>query len=273
MRSVFLFLSVTIWTGAYAQIPGQSDSAFQSGDSLFKAGNYEKAIWAYRKSLEENTGRVPPVFIKASLAKAYALNKDSTSALDLLTDMVYKGPYGNFPDLDTAKAFVWLKANPRFVAIRTKAYNNAFPCIGDPKNQEFDFWVGEWNVYQTGTDYQVGHQKIEKASGGCMVLENWTATGVPNEGKSMNFISPDTRKWEQVWMGSGGIYLHYYNGSYSDQAMRFEGAGNDKAGKPLLFHLTYFNLSPATLRQLLEQSADGGKTWTTVYDFSYKRLQ
>ena len=35
--------------------------------------------------------------------------------------------------------------------------------------------------------------------------------------------------------------------------------------------LTFFNLDANTVRQLSEQSVDGGKTWTTVYDLKYVR--
>jgi tetratricopeptide (TPR) repeat protein len=245
---------------------------YRLGETFKSQKLYAKAIEAYLTSRDLKPPQIPRGFINANLAKAYSLNKDSSNALDLLSEMVKNG-YANFPDLDTSSEYRWIRTNQRFTKIVEGATNNAAPCLNNPKNKEFDFWVGEWNVYQTGTDYQVGKQKIEKASGGCLVIENWTAVGFPNDGKSMNFIGPKTGKWEQVWMGSGGQYLNYYNGEYRDGAMRYEGDGMDKAGNKLLFHLTYFNLGPDKLRQLLEQSTDSGKTWTTLYDFSYKRLK
>lgn len=245
---------------------------YRLGASYQRGAQYSPAIEAYKKSLAMPSSFIPPVFIKTDLAKAYALNHDSAKTLNLLEDMVTNNGYGNFVDLDTAAAYRWLKGNTRFANVISKATSNAYPCQTNPQNHEFDFWVGDWNVFQTGMDYQVGKQKIEKVSGGCIVLENWTATSVPGEGKSMNFISPKTGKWEQVWMGSGGVYLNYYNGEYKDGAMCYEGDGVDKAGKKLLFHLIYFNLSKESLRQLLERSDDEGKTWTSVYDFTYKRL-
>lgn len=244
---------------------------YRLGAARQMAAQYPQAIEAYQKSLATPSSFIPPVFVKADLANAYARNKDSAKALDVLNDMVTGNGYGNFIDLDTASAYQWLKSNARFAAILSKATSNAYPCLNNPQNREFDFWIGEWDVFQTGTDFRVGKQRIEKASGGCAVLENWTATSVPGEGKSMNFISPKTGKWEQVWMGSGGLYLNYYNGEYKDGAMRYEGDGLDKAGKKVLFRLTYFNLGNESLRQLLERSGNGGKTWTIVYDFSYKR--
>jgi len=244
---------------------------YRLGQAYENEKMYEQAIDAYKKGLEFKSALIPPVFMRTRLAKTYAISGDSTKSLDLLTDMVNNGGYGNYPDLDSSPEFKWMRSNPRFSGIVAKATTNAYPCISNPQNREFDFWVGEWNVFRRGTNYQVGKEKVEKASGGCLVIENWTAIGYPNEGKSMNFISPKTSKWEQVWMGSGGQYLNYYNGQYSDGAMRYEGDGLDKAGKKILFHLTYFNEGPNNLRQLLEQSLDEGKTWNTLYDFEYER--
>lgn len=242
---------------------------YRLGMTYRASAQYKEAIDAFQKSLALPPSMIPPAFIRAELAKTYALEKDSVRTLEVLSGMVGNG-YGNFTDLDTASAYQWMKGSPRFIALVAKARSNAFPCLDDPRHHEFDFWLGEWTVYQTGTNYEVGRQRIEKGSGGCLVLENWTATSTPGEGKSMNFIAA-TGKWEQVWMGSGGAYLHYYNGEYRDGVMRYEGDGLDKQGKKILFHLSYFNLGSNSLRQLLESSSDDGKTWTTLYDFTYKR--
>lgn len=305
MKSFILFLIIIFSKSAFSQ-NNQSIALVHKADSLFEAkawkasataytealkandkdgriwyrlgaayqeqGLYAKAIEAYQKSLEVGSAIIPPVFVRTNLAKTYSLSKDSAKTFALLTEMINNG-YANFPDLNSAKEYEWLRSTRQFAAIVSKATNTAYPCSNNPHNREFDFWVGDWNVYQTGTDYQVGKQKIEKASGGCLIVENWTAIGFPNDGKSMNFISPKTNKWEQVWMGSGGGYLNYYNGEYRDGAMRYEGDGADKAGNKILFHLSYFNLAPDRLRHLLEQSKDNGKTWTTLYDFSYRRVK
>jgi hypothetical protein len=42
-------------------------------------------------------------------------------------------------------------------------------------------------------------------------------------------------------------------------------------GEPLMQRFTFFNLDSNHVRQLQEQSSDGGKTWSVVYDFYYAR--
>src|SRR4051794_3063374 len=105
-----------------------------------------------------------------------------------------------------------------------------------------------------------------------MILENWTSAGAPFNGKSMNFVDQKTGKWEQVWVGSGGGGANIFvNGEYHDSAMRFDFEQTDKQGNKLTGRFTFFNQGPNQVRQLNETSANGGKTWNTVYDLTYKR--
>jgi hypothetical protein len=167
-----------------------------------------------------------------------------------------------------------------FVAICTQLFaqnpSNPFPCMKDNKLREFDFWVGDWNVYQNGTDQLVGESKIEVASGGCMILENWTAKGpVAHNGKSMNYVNSATGKWEQLWIGSGGINTNnpqkFVNGEYKDNAMRFTFEQVSPKNEKQIGRFVFFNLGTNEVRQFNEVSNDNGTTWTTVYDFLYKR--
>lgn len=176
-----------------------------------------------------------------------------------------------FSALFSIKAY---SQNAKGDSIHQQALANAYPCMNDAHAREFDFWVGEWNVYQTGTTTLVGHSKIEKASGGCMILENWTAVGIPNNGKSMNFVDPVTNKWEQVWVGSGGRGQNvgrFTMGEYKDGAMRFSFTLTRQSVK-LIGRFIFYNQGPNQVRQFQETSADEGKTWTTAYDLTYKRI-
>ena len=58
---------------------------------------------------------------------------------------------------------------------------NSKPCTAGPEYQQFDFWVGEWDVEVGGQ--KVARSRIEKISDGCIVQENWMPSGGP-PGKS-----------------------------------------------------------------------------------------
>jgi hypothetical protein len=169
------------------------------------------------------------------------------------------------------KAIVLLIA----LSISVSGYaQSALPCLDDPKAREFDFWIGEWDAFVTGTTNLAGHSRIDRASGGCMILENWTSVGSQQfEGKSMNFVDPVTKKWKQIWVGSGQSpnATEFLNGEYRDGAMRFEFESLDKNAKKILVHFHFYNQGPDKVRQLHQTSADDGKTWTVTYDFTYIR--
>ena len=46
------------------------------------------------------------------------------------------------------------------------------PCA-DEAHAQFDFFVGEWDVYPNGSDRLIAHSKWERLYNGCGVRENW----------------------------------------------------------------------------------------------------
>ncbi|HZS06188.1 MAG TPA: hypothetical protein VFD58_15210 [Blastocatellia bacterium] len=143
---------------------------------------------------------------------------------------------------------------------------NAKPC-SQPDYRQFDFWLGEWEVKAGGQP--AGTNSVQLVSGSCALLENWTGRG-GGDGKSLNFYNAATGKWHQVWVGSGGGVLELA-GEYKDGAMRLAGETRKKDGGRRLERLTFFNLSSDHVRQLWEQSADEGKTWSVAFDGDYIR--
>ena len=143
------------------------------------------------------------------------------------------------------------------------------PCSAEPHSHDFDFWIGEWDVYQTGTQTLVGHSVVQSISGGCAILENWTATQ-GNTGKSINYYNPLTSKWEQDWIGSGGGPQRYLNGEYKDNVMHFtyESMAN---GKKVTGNFKFYNMGKDTVRQYQDVNNDDGKTVTVSYDLTYVR--
>lgn len=145
------------------------------------------------------------------------------------------------------------------------------PCRNNPQNRQFDYWVGEWDVYATGTTTLVGHSLVQDVSGGCAILENWTATNGQGDGKSLNYIDAASHKWKQTWVGSGGKVQDFVNGEYKDGAMRFSTEVVNPKGQKLQAHFIFYNQGADKVRQYYETSADEGKTWTVAYDFTYIR--
>lgn len=233
--------------------------------------NYDRAITNYLKSLEYKPAPALELIVQSRLARAYSVKNESDNAFKSLDKALQLG-YVNLSEIETNSDFDNIRKDNRFPEVIKKVNVNAYPCLGIAKAREFDFWIGEWDAFVTGTSNLAGHSRIERASGGCMILENWTSKGGPFEGKSMNFIDPVSGKWKQVWVGSSGMNVsEFLNGEYRDDAMRFEFDTIDPKGNKQWVHFYFYNQGPDQVRQFHETSSDAGKTWTTTYDFTYKR--
>jgi hypothetical protein len=101
-------------------------------------------------------------------------------------------------------------------------------------------------------------------------MENWESQG-PHNGVSINYYDPANGKWKQKWAGSGQDIMEFYDGQYMDSIMRFKYdiVNADGTVKPGMLEFT--NMESGNVRQHFQRSDDGGKSWQTVYDFTYVR--
>ena len=239
------------------------------GLSNLNVKKYDEAIPLFNKALTLH----PPLQVKmntyASLARAYSATGKKEKALISLDSAASLG-YGNIGLLHTHADYDNIRNDERFKTIRNNIYNTANPCMTNAKAREFDFWIGEWDVYVTGTKNIAGKSKIEMIARGCALLENWDSSG--SSGKSLNFIDPITGKWKQTWVGSyaNGIQ-EFFEGEYKDGAMRFVFENINPQGRKVIGRFIFYNEKPGQVRQFNETSVDGGKTWVTSYDFTYIR--
>ena len=145
------------------------------------------------------------------------------------------------------------------------------PCMAKPESRRFDFWVGDWNVFNP-QGKQVGTSHVERVSGGCALLENWrAATG--QEGKSLNAYNASTGQWQQFWVGQYGLVSEYRESTWEgDTSVSFISrvAAHDTAAARI-DRLTFSKLADGSVRQHDELSTDGGATWVTQYDYTYRR--
>ena len=136
----------------------------------------------------------------------------------------------------------------------------------DAPERQLDFWVGEWDVYDPGGKH-VGRSRIELTTGGRVILERWTGDG-GLVGSSMNFYDFEDGRWHQVWVDARGGVLRF-DGSYAHGALRYAGESALPDGGRQQERLTFAPLAGRRVHQLWEQSQDGGRSWTVVFDGTY----
>lgn len=135
-------------------------------------------------------------------------------------------------------------------------------CEGE-RHAEFDFWVGDWAVTNPAGD-TVGHDRIERVSRGCALLENWSSAN-GWDGKSLNFLDPATGTWHQVWVGADGAVLRLAGGLERPGRMILTGEPRPSRGATVLDRITWTLQEDGTVEQVWDISTDAGVTWQTTF--------
>ncbi|MBX7172424.1 MAG: tetratricopeptide repeat protein [Pyrinomonadaceae bacterium] len=245
--------------------PNNGRAWFLLGSSYHQLGNYEKAAAAYEKNIPISNN--PTAMY--NLACSYSRLKQADKAFEWLEKSINSG--GGFGlNLETDADLAILKNDERFKKMGELIERKTKPCLYQPQPRQFDFWIGEWDVFNPAGQ-KAGINIVQSFSEGCGLMENWTGT-IGGNGKSINYYDASTGKWYQHWIGSGGGAVRY-EGNFIDGAMRFEGFTVGQNGQKTLNKLTFFKIDENTVRQLAEVSTDEGKNWTVSYDFKYVRMK
>jgi tetratricopeptide (TPR) repeat protein len=240
--------------------PGWGPGWRRLGVCYRRLGEVDREIATHRRAAE--AGPEPDAALY-SLAGALARAGRADAAMEALRAAARAG----FADASR------LDLDPDLEPLRSRdGYADAAREIGANEarlpERRFDFWVGVWDVFDpSGT--RVGENVVRALHGGRVIEENWAgASGVG--GMSMNFVDPRTGRWRQVWIDAMGGLVEY-EGAFEDGAMRMEGFRVDRAGSRVISRASLTPREDGTVRQLIEESADGGATWRVYFDGVYVR--
>jgi hypothetical protein len=144
----------------------------------------------------------------------------------------------------------------------------------DADHRALDFWVGDWDVYATGSSKPVAHSRIEKIVG-CAISETFdqfTGAGgntTDYHGRSISAYvaagSAGAGGWRQYYVDSGGSAATL-TGNITGGDMIFRSTNG-----PIANRMTLGPNPDGSVHQRGAFSTDGGKTWSPAYDFSYRR--
>ncbi|MEO6068818.1 MAG: hypothetical protein ABIQ41_12660 [Gemmatimonadales bacterium] len=141
-------------------------------------------------------------------------------------------------------------------------------CHG-PRQKQFDFWVGSWEVTDSAGGTVLGINDVTSEEQGCLIHEHWVGSR-GGTGQSFDYFDRPKGAWQQDWVGSGGDILHLV-GQFEGGAMVLEGDAPAGPGVTAHHRAMWIPQPDGRVRQYWRQTTDGGKTWTIAFDGWYRK--
>ena len=244
-----------------------------SGQYLYRLGVSRRHLGQFQAAVNalENARKagVPGMFVDLELARLFTERKEPVMALEKLRLAGEQG-FGNVQQIEQDPDLSALAGSDGYDEAMSAIKRNYAPCEYVEETKDFDFWVGEWEVYDKAGSVKYGDNTITRTNRGCYLYEQWvSSTGVP--GNSMNYYDPGQQRWRQHWVGAGGSIIDIYGGLV-DGSMVLKGrlyTINPPSENP--FRGTWTPLPDGRVRQFFEHSDDNGKTWIAWFDGYYQR--
>jgi hypothetical protein len=136
-----------------------------------------------------------------------------------------------------------------------------------PEYRQFDFWLGDWDVYEIGGKVPVAHAKVETALNGCAVRERYFAAD-GHIGESLSIYDKSRGVWHQSWFTNRGQFLAI-EGGFSGAAMVLTGSDRTTDGKARLVRGRW-KAEGNNVRETARRSTDNGKTWQAWFDLEFR---
>ena len=136
-----------------------------------------------------------------------------------------------------------------------------------PEYRQFDFWIGDWDVFESGGADSVARMRVDRILDGCVLREDYQEQhGL--HGQSFSLYDGPAGSWRQIWVTNQGRLL-LLAGNLSGGEMVLSGVDRS-SGKEQLVRGTW-KIEGEAVRETAEISTDGGKTWKTWFDLLLRR--
>ena len=244
--------------------PKNGRAWFSLGFARHSQNKFADAIRAFEKHVEISKSSISMY----NIAAGYSRMKNPDKSFEWLEKALNNGAAFS-TNIDTDKDFDNIKTDARFAKMQLLVKQKRNPCMYSAKARQFDFWIGDWEVFVRGR--KVGENLVELDTQGCVLVENWTNSG-GGKGKSLNVYNASIKKWQQFYVGGQGGVIEF-KGEYREKKkiMYFTAVTAGPKGTKIMHIFTFSDLPDKTVRQWWQQSTDGGKTYNTVWDSIYKK--
>lgn len=144
----------------------------------------------------------------------------------------------------------------------------------DPQHHQFDFWIGEWQVFNAANGKLIGFTKVEKQLKDCAIVQNlvlvddeWRRSDLDYRMSGIGISTVEGDRWSVYWVDNYGDNAIALGRLQQDGAMAFESttAEGVKSGRAI-----WRPNADGTVESIHYQSNDGGKTWKLHVHWLYR---
>jgi len=140
-----------------------------------------------------------------------------------------------------------------------------------PSADDFDFWLGTWDVRWGEHGQERGRNVIRRSFGGRVIQEDFDGRpGTELVGMSMTVFDEHRELWRQTWVDDSGNYFAL-EGNFVDGEMvllcdRHNGPADT------IYRMRWFDIGRTSLTWVWERSSDGGTTFAELWRLAYERV-
>lgn len=160
---------------------------------------------------------------------------------------------------------VLFASSPRLVDAQEKPALSV-PC-GGPEYRQFDFWVGDWDAFESDGVTKAAHVRVDRTLDGCTLHEHYEDyKGL--QGDSISVYDRSRSVWHQTWVTNKGQLLSI-EGRMQAGAMVLNGSSRAVNGGETLVRGTWKPRGDG-VRETAVTSTDRGRTWKPWFDLLFR---
>lgn len=140
-----------------------------------------------------------------------------------------------------------------------------------PNFRQFDFWLGDWDVFDVDNlAIKVARVRVEAILNRCVLRETYEGTD-GHQGQSFSIFDASRQVWHQSWVTNNGQLL-VVEGGMRAGAMVLSGADRTANGKERRVRGVW-KVANEGVRESATRSTDGGVTWQSWFDLLFRPHQ
>ena len=136
------------------------------------------------------------------------------------------------------------------------------PC-SQPEYRAFDFWAGDWEVFEVDILKKVADARVVLILDGCVLHENFRQADGMN-GQSFTIYDGTRHIWHQSWVTNRGKLLEI-EGKFANGKIAL--SGTDQTGALVR---GVWRPDNGGVRETTVTSIDGGQTWRPWFDLVFR---